>query len=214
MQLFKFLDAQYGLQNIHRRRLKVSEFIDMNDPLELCGLSIGDEKLQRAMKVQLSKFGMLCLTRAWTDPLLWGHYADKHKGICLGFELPDSVPCYEPIYVEMPEVFSGELAGVLDDSDPGTFSELVRKMLLLKYQRWNYENEIRIMTTLDSRDGAYAFRAFDEEHLTLREVIIGVRGSDENVQQVRDAVAAYSDRPRIYRAALRPDHFEMWRSEV
>jgi len=70
------------------------------------------------------------------------------------------------------------------------------------------------MTTLDGRDGAYAFRTFDEEHLILREVIVGIRSSHEHLQQVREAVMAYSNRPRIYQAALRPDRFEMSRVEI
>ena len=32
---------------------------------------------------------MLCLSKTYKNPLLWGHYADKGKGICLGFCVND-----------------------------------------------------------------------------------------------------------------------------
>ena len=32
---------------------------------------------------------MLCFSFKWSNPVLWAHYADKHKGICLGFDVPD-----------------------------------------------------------------------------------------------------------------------------
>jgi hypothetical protein len=34
---------------------------------------------------------MLCFSRDWHNPVQWSHYADKHRGICLGFDVPDSL---------------------------------------------------------------------------------------------------------------------------
>lgn len=34
--------------------------------------------------------GMLCFSEAWSDPLIWAHYSDKHKGLCLGFDIEDN----------------------------------------------------------------------------------------------------------------------------
>ena len=34
-----------------------------------------------------NEMGLLCFSRNWTHPLLWSHYASKHEGICLGFDL-------------------------------------------------------------------------------------------------------------------------------
>jgi hypothetical protein len=62
---------------------------------------------------------------------------------------------------------SGGLTAVKGE-DISTFEELVKKTLLLKYDGWVYEDEIRIMTTLDKRDGSFAFKSFREEQLTLR----------------------------------------------
>ncbi len=26
---------------------------------------------------------------AWSNPVIWAHYGDKHRGLCLGFEVPE-----------------------------------------------------------------------------------------------------------------------------
>ena len=28
-------------------------------------------------------------SRSWHNPVQWSHYASKHTGICLGFDVPD-----------------------------------------------------------------------------------------------------------------------------
>ena len=33
------------------------------------------------------EYGLICFSENWTNPLLWSHYADKHRGICLGFDV-------------------------------------------------------------------------------------------------------------------------------
>lgn len=214
-QVFKFLNADHAIEDLRHRRLKVSEYTDMNDPFELRGFLVGDDSLQLAMqKVLPSQFGALCFSRTWSNPLLWSHYANKHKGICLGFDLPDSVEAYEPTYVNSIETYRGDLAAVLAGTDPDKYGKLLRKVLLHKYEAWRYEDEIRLMVALDTRDGEHAFRSFDEEQLMPREVIIGARYPAKDVEQVRAAVTGYSDSPRIYRAALRSDRFEMSKTEI
>ena len=45
-----------------------------------------------AMKTQLNETkGLICFSRTWSNPLLWGHYAEKHTGIALGFDVPDQL---------------------------------------------------------------------------------------------------------------------------
>jgi hypothetical protein len=127
--------------------------------------------------------------------------------------LPPSVPAYEPDYVSEPEAFDAALGGVIAGEEIATFERLVKKMLLLKYQEWSYEDEVRLMTSLDKRDGPYAFKSFGEEQLTLCEVMLGLR-CPRSVDDVLAAVTDYADLPRIYKADLSSDHFEITRSEI
>jgi hypothetical protein len=31
--------------------------------------------------------GVACFTELWNDPLMWAHYADKHRGVMIGFDI-------------------------------------------------------------------------------------------------------------------------------
>lgn len=87
MFVYHFLNSHYGLEDIRERRLKISRIMELNDPFEFLGVDLSDRQFRKAMKktkAQLSKTkGLLCFCKTWRNPLLWGHYADKRRGICL-----------------------------------------------------------------------------------------------------------------------------------
>ena len=93
MRVFHFIGAEYGLEDLRMRRLKVATLHELNDPFELFGVSLADESVRRAfaaMKDQLaSNRGLLCFSRDWHNPVQWSHYAAKHTGMCLGFDIPN-----------------------------------------------------------------------------------------------------------------------------
>lgn len=95
MLVYHFLDSHYGLENIGNRHLKISRIMELNDPFEFLSVDLTDRECRRALKKtkkELSKTkGILCFSKTWKNPVLWGHYADKHKGICLGFEVDNSI---------------------------------------------------------------------------------------------------------------------------
>ena len=99
-RVYKFLSAQFALRTVVEHRLKISEFADMNDPFELVGVKLSDPGFQQILTDIFSRFGALCLTKSWNNPLLWSHYADKHKGLCLGFDLNGDVEARVPYYVK------------------------------------------------------------------------------------------------------------------
>ena len=46
--------------------------------------------------------GLLCFSRHWYSPALWAHYADNHKGMCLGFDIPDDESAQAVQYCDGP----------------------------------------------------------------------------------------------------------------
>jgi hypothetical protein len=89
------------------------------------------------------QYGVLCFCKGWRNPLLWSHYADKHRGMCLGFDVEDNT--VQPVYyVEdrpyIPYPFSGELKPISD------------QLLSTKYIDWQYEEELRSWISLKERD--------------------------------------------------------------
>jgi hypothetical protein len=43
------------------------------------------------MTLMEKRFTLLCFSADWSHPLIWAHYSDKHRGLCLGFEIPSEV---------------------------------------------------------------------------------------------------------------------------
>src|SRR5580700_1933129 len=98
MRVYHYLETKWALDNIRRRRLKLSKIDDMNDPYEWECVRSSNERSQAALKATKERIvemhGALCFSRSWSNILMWSHYGDRHKGICLGFDLPDDAGKY------------------------------------------------------------------------------------------------------------------------
>ena len=107
MLLYYLTGLHHGLGNIALRRVKISRFADLNDPFELLAVDLKDRRHRKAFQETKEALngtkGLICLSKTWENPLLWGHYAEKHTGIALGFEVADELVA-EVIYAKSPEV--------------------------------------------------------------------------------------------------------------
>jgi len=168
MRAYKFLDERFGLKSLSERRLKISTLADLNDPFELLPYEMTDRNRRVTLmktRDELSRNrGVLCFSASWRDPVVWAHYSDKHRGLCLGFEIPDE-HCKKVKYVENRLQFPR--VPTLADAEV---------LLFTKYINWQYEEEIRVWAALnDSEEGLY-FSNFGEA-LRLVKVIAGARSS-------------------------------------
>lgn len=79
VRAFHFVAAEFGLEDLQRRRLKIATVNDLNDPFELLPVNLADPELRRAflaVKQQLAQGrGMLCFSRRWNNPVQWSHYS-------------------------------------------------------------------------------------------------------------------------------------------
>ena len=92
MRLYHFINKKYGLESLNLKRLKIAQIDQLNDPFELLGVELSNPQyrdLFNQLKQDLSKdIGILCFCANYHNPALWAHYAEKHKGLCLGFDVP------------------------------------------------------------------------------------------------------------------------------
>jgi hypothetical protein len=173
VRAYHLTSAAHALANVALKRLKISRFGDLNDPFELLAGEIGEHDYRAAIKSWKStfhtKYGLLCFSRFWKNPVLWSHYAEKHRGVALGFEL-DETTIEEVQYLpsRIPIRFVGGIPGNgLEDS-------FVRDLLRTKFEHWRYEDEVRVFVELDEKtlEGGAYFYPFDSR-VQLREVILG-----------------------------------------
>jgi hypothetical protein len=173
MRLYHFTTQKYGLLALEKRQLKIARINELNDPFEFMGWGIREAEMRGRLKdwkrQRNDELGILCFSRIWSNPLLWSHYADKHQGIAIGFDVPDG-DIYNPVQyrrIRLPAPSGRELVG----SD-------VDDLLLTKFSAWRYESEHRCFCRLaDSieKDGLY-FEPFSKV-LVLAEVIVGCRST-------------------------------------
>jgi Protein of unknown function (DUF2971) len=165
MRVYHFVNKQYGLENISKRRLKISRLTELNDPFEFLGVDLSDQENRKALvrtKAKISDTrGLICFSKLWDNPVLWGHYADKHRGICLGFDIPDA-SLDKVTYVDSRPSWPA----VPDE-------KFMKQLLFTKFNHWSYENEYRSYTSLDEKVGDLYFLDFSES-LNLVEVIVGL----------------------------------------
>lgn len=98
-RLYHFTAAKYAFEDMRKRRLKIAQLDDLNDPFEFQSVNLCDPihwqafyGIEKAGSIgylaEISRrFGVLCFSENKADLLQWAHYADRHKGLCLGFDV-------------------------------------------------------------------------------------------------------------------------------
>jgi hypothetical protein len=202
MRVYKFLPRQYGLQAIRKRRLKISEIRYLNDPFDLLPFDLSDPELRKgviATRAEIGqKGGLLCFSRQLHNPVLWAHYAESHRGLCLGFDVPDDL-------TQMVEYVENPIR--LERLDLKT----ANRMLFTKYEHWRYEDEVRMWATLQQKSGEYFFMDFGEG-LRFAEIIVGA-GSTVTMRRIQDALGARSNGVKILKARLAYNAFAVVEDE-
>ena len=171
MRVYHLLSLNHALDDLTQGRLKVSRFADLNDPFELLSVELSDRAIRRRVaawrKKAVAQYGVLCFSRSWRSPVLWSHYGDKHRGICLGFDIPDTL-LQKVAYLTKRAPLEGLLQQI-ESGQPGP-------LFYTKYEHWRYEEEIRRIVKLDQaleQDGHH-FWPFGTG-LELKEVVAGGR---------------------------------------
>jgi hypothetical protein len=201
-RVYYLTSTQYAISNIALRRIKVSRFSDLNDPFELIGVDRSDLANRKAFRKQTVRIndetGLLCFSKAWSNPVMWGHYAEKHAGVCMGFDIPEKDLC-DVLYVESFKPIK------LDPKTrkPKLTDDAIGLLKRTKFVDWKYEEETRLFVELQpltSESGKY-FLPFSKSFV-LRELILGprcelsidaVRGLvDSKVVTVKKARLAFS----------------------
>lgn len=213
MRLYHFTDAIYGLEDIRHRRLKIARISELNDPFEFLQVASADPKTRaryQYVKRGLSEYmGLLCFSENWRNPVQWGHYADRHRGICLGFEVAASVGAKKVRYVT--ERLAPNLKAMKKEG-PAAVAHML-DLLTVKFKHWEYEQEHRLFVQLTDKDpttGLYFFEFGQKSGVRLREVIVGAL-SEVTANQVKDALGDLAAKVKAHKARLAFRTFEVVR---
>ena len=207
MRLYHYLEAKWALDDIRRRRLKLSKIDDMNDPYEWKCVRALDEPSQWALEkteIEIVEiYSVQCYSRSWNNVLMWSHYGDRHKGICLGFDIPDDLT-REVQYLESPELVEN-----VADASTEEKIRLIDLLMGAKYHGWSYEQEIRVNASrTDMDEETHQYFVDFSERLKLREVIAGAKFSMSK-GPIEDALKGYPGDVQIVKAKRSETRFEI-----
>ena len=214
MQVYHFTRPDHALENIRRRRLKISRLNALNDPFEFFGPIFPTKDERGAMKKTKDQLGenrgLICFSRAWRHPLMWGHYADSCKGVCYGFVTVGRVPLVKVDYLaKRPSLarFGIAHASQLTENH-------MEQILRMKFDAWSYEDEHRLFCGLQHAENGHYFLDF-EPCLRLNRVIVGPESTISR-DDVMDAlgnlqgVQIFQARPAFLSFKMTRQHDARW----
>jgi len=145
--------------------------------------TLKDEMLQYYEKIVLRRFGVFCLSGKNNDLLMWGHYADSHKGFCLEFLREKDHYFRESKEVDYPDDNHYPEYNWPKNSDE--MMDISEKIILTKARHWVYEEEWRVINSPNKMTDNYRGheRSYAEESLTA--VIFGISMPKENRKLIR-----------------------------
>ena len=176
--------------------------VDLNDPFEFLGVDLANRPFREALrktKRELSdEYGLLCFSKSWRNPVLWSHYADRHRGLCLGFQVPKGF-LDKVLYVN--ERWPVPAAPDI---------EFMKRVLFTKFSHWQYEQEYRAFVNLDTKIGGHYFMDFSPS-LSLTRVIVGDQ-SPISRQDIANVTKGHEAGVEVFKARAAYQSFEVVRN--
>ncbi|WP_435641106.1 DUF2971 domain-containing protein [Micavibrio aeruginosavorus] len=152
-----------------------------------------------------SQYRVRCLTTKNDNALMWGHYAAKHTGLCLEFDVKNPVFC-AALKVEYNKDYPP--FQLTDDS-----AEANVKILTTKSNHWAYEDEFRLIalenTTKLPADQMLIVKnsLLEIPEGSLKSIILGCLMPEEYKQQIADLLKNSGKKIVLKEAARLPNKY-------
>ena len=155
----------------------------------------------------LANTGVFSLTEYRNDILMWSHYADKHRGICIEFcpirdgKLDDKLMDFlcQAFKVSYPD--KNNLPTI--NFYKYNLSVLNRKSILTKARHWKYEGEWRIFDV----KGGPGKKSIPEG--IISSVILGCQIEKDVRKWVIDLTSTYPTPVTVYETRIKPGYYEL-----
>lgn len=159
---------------------KPSEFNDPFDcfPTDVFEAPVGEiphsvvDKLHRGLQDARSKYiGVACFTPHPDKMLMWSHYGDQHKSICVGFDAEELIANVakndqkHPLCTEFKEVTYTDERPTSEDND----------FIYKKSLEWEYEDEYRLVSVCSRGSPEWGPGVWNIPISSIKEIVLGAR---------------------------------------
>lgn len=154
--LYKYVKLNYVVDILDNHRLYLSDGKDFNDPFEI---TITNKEKGNISHIE--GLHILSLTNSYRKKLMWSHYADSHKGVCLTVRVPRNL-VYPVCYSTKRIYEDSNIDSIISLSQKSIKKNVNNNFLLLnkhkkiahiKDKKWSYEKEYRVVFDKDDEDG-------------------------------------------------------------
>lgn len=189
-RLYKYVRPNRVKDFLERSTIYLSAPTKFNDPFDCPFSGPAREKME--------KIGISCLSGKGNNSLMFSHYADEHRGVCLIFAPSKFSSLVNRWGVDV----GGRVQRVCYYNRFPDFDEEREpaKIATSKNRDWNYEDEYRLTTNNAYRSGVYTF---DPD--ALIGIIFGVRTSEEKKEEIYKS-AKDTQRSIEFYQARKSDH--------
>ncbi len=185
-------------QKNRQERRKIAARAEKRKPAEI------SSNMQNQNESMMRSIRMCCFSEDPANLLMWSHYSDSHRGICIGFEPYLDI---EKLGCVFRVTYRPDRPSI-NIMDRGKGEESLKSMLLSKSSDWSYEKEWR---AIDQRSNE-PFKHFPSEALT--QVILGAAIGDEHREKVLKVIEISKCSPRIFQAMISASKFELIFEEI
>jgi hypothetical protein len=134
---------------------------------------IAKDVLDKANK----KVKICCFSKKNNNILMWAHYADSHKGICLEFDYQQDVLVFSEL---IPMQYK---TNYLQYNIFGDREEICKKLVSHKSIDWKYEDEYRVFK-FETNENVIFYKP-----QALKSVIFGCKASENTIREVKKSLS-------------------------
>ncbi|CRF35069.1 hypothetical protein BRSU_2411 [Brachyspira suanatina] len=186
------------LRSILNNTLWCSNTKEFNDPVDPYIRNNKKESSSQLYNYLLEKIKVACLTTHNDNTLMWSHYADKHKGICIEYNIDNIFNINFTILQKINYHKNMSKSNIFYDDNVilGNNKSIdnITDIFTVKSKEWKYEDEYRILF-------------YDEENknpngtlinLPIKSICFGVKTSDDDKELIYNIVNSINEKRLDY----------------
>ena len=149
--------------------------------------------------------GIVSFAKREDCPLMWSHYGDQHRGICLGYSVPERAieDVHKVAYGGGRLVKASDVGAMLDGDDEAR-ARVDAAVMLRKAESWYYEREWRLIGR----------RGTEGSPLELEEIIFGMKCKESAKYTVMKALEKRSGSVKFYEMREERGTFNLRKDEL
>lgn len=203
-------DGLIDFNNIYD--IVIDDYLKLIPNEEIKGKKISKEKVDKfkidSINSTISKIGVSCFCEENDNLLMWSHYADSHKGICIGYNLDKLYSFLKKKHIDL-ILYKIHYTNKLQKIDILKYSnEALINWLSTKSKVWNYENEIRfIFYDIFNNSSKNIFLPLDIN--IIDSIYLGSKIKPEDFDSIMKLMKNKFHQIKIFRMNLKSNVFEL-----